>query len=51
MLRHEDDCDKVIYEGGLCTCGLSRGSVRTDEQRDAQDEAATAAGEAMELES
>lgn len=42
-LGHEDECEKVNYEGGTCTCDLIRRYGQ-----DTLDDAATAAGEAME---
>lgn len=47
ILDHDDDCDKLSYEGGLCTCGLLDGSATlTRDQREVAAERAMEAAEA-----
>lgn len=43
MFGHEDECEKVNYEGGSCTCDLIR-----QYERDQDDAANEAAGSAWE---
>ena len=29
---HDDECDKLLYEGGICTCGLTGGRDDYDDE-------------------
>lgn len=46
-MEHDDECDKVMYEGDTCTCDLYI-DADTRNLRDRTEEAREAAGLAME---